>query len=351
MAMIALWATALSAQTRQGYHIEGQVTGVPDNTVLYLRLVEAQKNIDSTRIDKGHFAFKGNGVSKPVWALVNVKGRFLSLCDFYLENGNISIKGGEYSAKATGTPTNEQYLIYNRDINSYNNELYSLNVKISTSADKEVADSLRAVQKQKELEMKAKEIEFVKTYPDSPVSLRIVSYRSSSVPSAQIKELISYLSPAQQATPEIEKLRKYAENLSRTEPGAPAADFTLTDAEGKTFSLSEEKGRYVLLDFWASWCAPCRASFPLIASLQKKYADERFTLIGVSVDKKEEAWHKALKEENATWRMVCDPKGSVAHGYAVSTIPLLVLVGPDGKIVGRFNKGNIEAELERIFGK
>lgn len=318
---------------------------------MYLRLVgPPSKDIDSVCVKDGYFEFTGSSVEKPLWALIVVKGRFVSLCDFYLENGTIEVKGeSSYEAIASGTPTNDQYCIYNRDISVYNDSLYSVSVKISLSEKEVDKECLIRHRDQLQKEMEEKEIDFIKTYPDSPISLRIVSYRSSKVSSQQIERMISYLDTKMLQEQEIIRIKDYAERLAKTEEGAVAPDFTLNTVDGEKFTLSQKRGKYVLLDFWASWCAPCRASFSTIAKIHEQYKGKSLSVIGVSLDKDQKAWEKALKEEGCTWTQVCDLNGEIAKQYAIEAIPALILIDPDGRIVGRFDKGKIVNKLSQII--
>ena len=336
-----------------GYKIIGNVPELADGTQVYLRLVgPPSKDIDSVCVKDGYFEFTGSSVEKPLWALIVVKGRFVSLCDFYLENGTIEVKGeSSYKAIASGTPRNDQYHIYNRGISVYNDSLYNISLKISLS-EKEVNKAcLIRYRDQLQKEMEEKEIDFIKTYPDSPISLRIVSYRSSKASSQHIEKMISYLDSKMLQEQEIIRIKDYAERLAKTEAGVIAPDFTLTTIEGEEFILSRERGKYLLLDFWASWCMPCRASFPTIAAIHEQYEGERFSVIGISLDKNQEAWKKALEEEGCGWKQRCDSEGDVANKYAISTIPALLLIGPDGRIVGRFDKNGIVEKLKQVLAE
>lgn len=335
-----------------GYKIIGDVPAVNDGTLLYLRIVGSpSKDIDSVLVKNGHFEFIGNAIEKPLWALIAVKGRFTALCDFYLENGVIEITGEkEYEAIASGTKINEQYKIFNQITSKYNTAIYDINLRKCMLEPQKVAEKekLQKEFQQCEIEWEKEEIAFIKTYPDSPLSLRMISYRARKVSSQRIKELISYLNEDMQQEPEMVHLKEYAEQLSKTEAGVEAPDFTLETNKGKEFTLSKERGKYLLLDFWASWCAPCRASFPLIADIHKQYGGTSFAVIGISLDKKTQAWEKALEEEKCTWTQICDPKGVVADQYAISSIPTLLLIGPDGKIIGRYSKENIMEQLQQL---
>jgi len=130
---------------------------------------------------------------------------------------------------------------------------------------------------------------------------------------------------------------------SKLAVGSKAPDFTLETPEGKEVSLSSFKGKNVLIDFWASWCAPCRAENPNMVKLYKKFKDKNFTILGVSLDQDKELWTKAIKLDKLIWTQVSDLKywsSPIAKLYNVEAIPFSVLIDEDGKIVAKGLKGD-----------
>lgn len=332
------------------YTITGHVTDIPDGTKLYLTLVgPPNKNIDSLLIKDGNFTFKGGKVDKPEWALVKVENNFVPLADFYLENGDIEITGSRFSTKAVGTPTNAEYNEYRDSINSLFDTLSRLNSSRALSNSDAEKDSLTKVLKAVETEQQTREMRYLQRHPASVIDYNIIEYRSRTAKSAHIKEMLALLSPTMREDARIKNLEDFANRLSRTENGAPAPDFTLATDRGDSISLGQYRGKYVMIDFWASWCSPCRASFPAIAEIYGKYHSKGLEIIGLSLDRSEEAWRKAVKQENVPWPQVLDAKGITAKVYAVSAIPHLVLVDPDGKIMGTYSKADINDELKAIF--
>jgi peroxiredoxin len=135
--------------------------------------------------------------------------------------------------------------------------------------------------------------------------------------------------------------------------GQPAPDFTLADPEGKMISLSSFKGKYVLVDFWASWCGPCRQENPNVVAAFKQYGNKNFTILGVSLDKAKDPWVKAIKDDQLTWTHVSDLKyweSAVVPMYNIQGIPFNVLLDPQGNIVAMNLRGtSLQAKLSEYI--
>lgn len=139
------------------------------------------------------------------------------------------------------------------------------------------------------------------------------------------------------------------------QPGEMAPDFTLTTPQGDSVSLSDFRGKYVLVDFWASWCRDCRKENPAVVELNKKYDGEKFAIISVSLDKEREAWLKAIEKDGLTWTQVSDLEGwqsAPARNYEIKWIPTNFLIDPEGKVITSGKDiTNATAALQEIFGK
>lgn len=149
-------------------------------------------------------------------------------------------------------------------------------------------------------------------------------------------------------------LAKKIKKASRLAIGSKAPDFTQETPEGEALSLSDLRGKYVLIDFWASWCGPCRRENPNVVRLYNEYQEAGFTILGVSLDKTRDRWLKAIETDGLTWHHVSDLKGwrnAVAQDYEIRSIPRTILVDPEGVIIGKnLRGGSLENKLREIFG-
>ena len=144
------------------------------------------------------------------------------------------------------------------------------------------------------------------------------------------------------------------EILRSVQIGQPAPDFTQNDTAGNPLTLSSLKGKYLLVDFWASWCSPCRTENPNVVEAWKKYHKKGFDILGVSLDRNRDKWIEAIDKDDLTWNHVSDLQywsNAAAKLYGVNLIPANVLLDPEGIIIGRNLKGeDLQLELEGILG-
>lgn len=186
--------------------------------------------------------------------------------------------------------------------------------------------------------------DMVKSHPDSYASVDLMDlFTQSSINPKLVEPMYHTLSKRMQNSEKVRAWKPRLDQAKLAVSGTQSApEFTLNDTEGKPVSLASYKGGYVLVDFWASWCVPCRAENPNVLAAYEKYKGKDFQVLGVSLDEKKEAWLKAIAEDKLPWKQVCDFKASkseVTKMYNISSIPANVLVDPNGKIVGKDLRG------------
>ncbi|RVT46329.1 TlpA family protein disulfide reductase, partial [Rubrivivax albus] len=178
-----------------------------------------------------------------------------------------------------------------------------------------------------------------KAHTTSPISLYLIkNFLGYDMDVTKALPAFSLLSDSLLKTESGKKIQEMIEVGKRSMVGATAPDFSQPDADGKMISLSSFKGKYVLIDFWASWCVPCRAESPNLVKAYERFKNSNFEIIGVTLDEKKDKWLKAVKEDNYTWPQVGDMKGwenAAALQFGVLAVPFNMIVDPNGVVVAR----------------
>ena len=189
---------------------------------------------------------------------------------------------------------------------------------------------------------------------DSFLGAYILNSAGRQLKITELEELYDKLSPQIQKTPDGEKVAAYIRGVKGTNSGSQVKNFVLNDQNGNPISFDSFRGKYVWIDFWASWCAPCKQAFPHMREIYAKYKDKNFEILGISTDSKIEPWLKILPQINNPWPQVWDSKNIMSE-FAVTAFPTSFLIDPAGKIilkeVGFTQNGELEKKLAELFGK
>lgn len=350
--------TVISCKTenkQDGYTLKGVAKDVPDNSVILLNV--NNKNIDSTIVQEEEFKLIGK-VEEPTNAVIIVKNtsdyKFL-----WLENTQIDFTGKKNdfrNSKITGSKVQiDQDELQSRlaPIRQKNDSLNSLLMKLNEDAENR--DEAIAEYENTLKQMAVVNQEFIKEKPNSPVSLNIMNVYKTTWGKDKTIQLFALLNEESQNSKKGNAISTYLQLYGDPKVGEKYIDFGQENTNGEIVKVSDILSEYTLIEFWASWCGPCRKSNPKLVELYDDYNDLGFEIIGVSLDDNKTNWVKAIEKDKLVWTNVSDLKGSENEGalrYGVNGIPDNILIDKNGIIVARFIKPQdlrktFEEKLER----
>jgi peroxiredoxin len=373
--LLAAFPALLFAQMPDNFAITGKVGTLNTPARAYLIYQIAGKNvIDSTAIVSGAFKFHGN-IADPVSAFVVMDPSGINLnelqkskdvidaLNIYIDKGNVTITSADSVSKAviTGSKLNDDNKRFKAMVAPFTLRAKAISDEYKSAGDAQqinptFQDTIQARYKVVQTQQTAALKKFIMDNPQSYISLTVMrTLVTGGMDVLSIEPYYNSLSPAIKQTELGKGFASALHELKFTAIGSPAPDFTQNDVDGNPVSLSSFKGKYVLLDFWASWCKPCREENPHVVRVFNKYKDKNFTILGVSLDKPEEKalWLKAIKDDGLIWTQLSDLKewsNAAANLYKVSFIPQNFLIDPTGKIIGKNLKGeDLDKKMLEIF--
>jgi thiol-disulfide isomerase/thioredoxin len=370
-----LWPVVLFGQEKkdkneQSFTIEGTVAQLQKPAKVYLSMRTKHVNkLDSTEVKDGKFVITGT-LEEPSMAYLVMKVQDSTLMDtphekkrdvltVFIEKGTIHVDTQDSinNAKVTGSASNDDFIALNsllKDVTSQLNELQAQYRQLYMSKDEEGMKKLEP--RFDELEASQKKImgDYLKNNSGSPIALFVLGqYAGYEINPAEIEPIYNKLNKSLRNTPSGKQFAGWLAVAKKTAVGQPGMDFAQPDADGKNVSLTAFKGKYVLVDFWASWCGPCRAENPNVLKAYSKFKDKGFDVLAISIDEKKDKWLAAVQADNLPWTHVSDLKGwnnAAAELYGIRAIPQNVLINPEGMIVAKNLRGDaLEKKLEEIL--
>jgi peroxiredoxin len=348
-----------AARALPNYVIKGKIEGLTKDMKLmfyYRNEIKALSVYDSTIVKNGEFRLEGT-LNRPYKVYLSLKpveaapagiGQIPDIsdaCSFYLMPGITVIEATSLRSAIINNPLQNQYMELQSQLKPVNALIVANNREAYFHRNNK--DSV-SILKQQGTRLYDKlyqvDADFVKAHPDSYVALDVVMSHHHVIENpVAFEAMFNSLSAHFKSTEEGKKMANALTLVKKFAIGQPAIEFTQNDVNGKPISLSSLKGKYVLIDFWASWCGPCRMEYPYLHKAYDEFKDKNFEIIGVSLDDKKTLWVNSIKENEFDWLEVCDLKGhqnQVVRAYGINAIPQSFLIDPSGIIIAKNLRGN-----------
>ncbi|HVI47177.1 MAG TPA: TlpA disulfide reductase family protein [Chitinophaga sp.] len=342
--------------------LKGKIPGI-DKGVFFIGPVSKMdpdyKGADTIRLKNGTFTYSCKIDSPQVYMITGNMATGEPGLLFWAENADVNMKVSSPQLKDavfTGTLNQQDFTDYIKLQNQLSDQQAAIFKEAESLSEQDTVKRELLRKKYEDFEKGQRNGlgDFVHQHPATVISILALNDLFHQ-PSVDIKELEAAYNGLTKEVKAMPEARQFGHDLKQTialQIGKTAPDFSLPDTSGKMVKLSSFRGRYVLLDFWASWCGPCRQENPEVRKAYQQFRDKNFTVLGVSLDDKKDKWTAAIAKDQLTWTHVSDLKGwngdVQKRLYLISGIPANFLIDPSGVIVARDLRG---AELAARLGK
>ena len=343
LSIVAASMTLAACNAQSGYKVTGTVEGMPDGKAIIATVNGSSLDtLAKADVKNGSFEFTGN-VSEPTGAYIMVIGQRGAI-PFMLENANITVNAGQAGLTVTGSEGQKIYDQFMAINTTTQQEAMKLQQEYqAANGDQAKMQAVQEAYAKLITDAQAKETELIKANPDSYVSTFVIVSGMGQMEYEQLKERYNLLGEKAKASAQGKAIAAQIAKLESTAIGQIAPNFTITTPEGESISLYDIKGKVKLIDFWASWCGPCRGENPHVVEIYKEYHPKGLEIFGVSLDNNKEAWVKAIADDGLVWKHGSDLKGwqsAPAQLYSVSGIPHTVLLDENNKIIAKNLRGD-----------
>lgn len=350
--------------------INGSVEGVDGKNIILQRQDDSLGTIavDTAKIEKGKFNFKGT-VTEPAMYALQIES-LQNKSYLVVENGEINIevnKDSVFKNKISGTYNNEQLTEFGelsiklqKDLMAYQKSNQAKFMQAYNKKDTVTQNQLRREFEKLQKKNENETLEYIKGHPKAFITILLIQNRMRNTfepDMDEIQSLYNTLDPELKKTKPAKKLLKSIEELKKVDVGRRAPEFTAPTPDGKIASLKAERGKVTIIDFWASWCGPCRKANPELVAVYKELHPKGLNIIGVSLDKPGQAdrWKEAIAKDGLTWTQVSNLKewqDPIAKRYNVTETPTSFVVNQYGIIVGKNLHGDaLKAKINEWLAK
>ncbi|MDP3393641.1 TlpA disulfide reductase family protein [Sediminibacterium sp.] len=352
---LLLLLTFFSVSAQTGFQISGNISNTKPNMLVFLMNGTDGKTIATDTVRDGKFILKGI-ISEPDIFQLGFVG-YKEALDIFLFNDQVTITAdfnNIAAASIIGSSVETDYQQFKASFNPIRERLNYLVQQINPEKNRFKRDSLILLYEQAKGKVLQEATKFAKEKTASPVSSFVLFAISPLLNGTEdLENRYNALDPAAKKGSFARMIEQTIAEANINKIGTEALDFSQKDTLGKLVSLKSFRGKYVLIDFWASWCGPCRAENPNLVNAFNKYANKNFTVLGVSLDDNKASWMNAIRKDKLTWTQVSDLQSwnnKVAQLYKIQSIPANYLLDPSGKIIAKDLRGNeLQVKLKELL--